>query len=194
MRLVIFRNAATMLFAAALAACSMQGMIDRMVSDEDKAFVDDFIEDIRGGDLAGLETVVDPDIWKESADQFAQAASEFPEGEVENQIVSYSFNSQSLGDNAPTNKEFTVVTSGDDHWTITRIGTYQRGGAPTVTSWSVEGTDEPPAELEALDTVGKVFMWAGIIFLAFVAFLIWLIVFLVRRSRRKGRERNAGIS
>jgi hypothetical protein len=101
--------------------------------------------------------------------------------------------SDSLGENAPTTKVFTVVTTDDEHWTVTQINTYQRGGTPTVTGWSVEGMDEPPAELEALDTVGKVFMWMGIIFLVFIAFVIWLIVFLVRRSRRKDRER-AGIS
>ncbi|MBC2778165.1 hypothetical protein [Parasphingopyxis marina] len=184
-----------MLFAAMLAACTMEGMIDRMVGEEDQAFVQQFVSDMREGDMEALEAVIDPDIWKESAGEFEQAAASYPEGEGETRIISYSMNSTSLGDNAPTNKEFTLVTTDDSYWTVTRINTYQRGGSPTVTAWSVEGMDEPPAEMEALETVGTVLTVAGIGLLIFVGIVIWLVVFLVRRSNRKSRERrNAGIS
>jgi len=178
-----------------LAACTMEGMIDRMVGDEDQAFVQQFVSDMREGDMAALEAVIDPDIWKDSAGEFDQAAASFPEGEGETRIISYSMNSTSLGDNAPTNKEFTVVTTDDSYWTVTHINTYQRGSTPTVTGWSVEGMDEPPAELEALETVGTVMTALAVGLLVFIAIVIWLIIFLVRRSNRKSRERrNAGIS
>lgn len=193
MSISIMRNAIILLFAGLLTACSMQGMIETMTSEEDRAMVQEFVGNIQTRDNAALQAMVDPDIWKESADQFEQAASMFPEGDSETQIIAYSVHTTNLGENARTTKEFTLVTTDEAHWTTTTISTLRDGGPQLITAWNVESTSERPADLEAMETVGQVFMWMGIIALIFFAGIIFLIVFLVRRSNRKKGER-AGIS
>ncbi|QLC23818.1 hypothetical protein HFP57_01395 [Parasphingopyxis algicola] len=193
MPISIIRTTIVLLAASLLAACSMQGMIETMTSEEDRAMAQEFVDNIRNRNDAGIEAMVDPDLWKSSADQFAQAAELFPDGESETKIIAYSMNSNGLGENARTVKDFTLVTTDERHWTTTRFSTFQQGGDPVITSWNVEGSGEPPADLEVMETVGNVFMWAGIVALLIFAGIVALIVWLVRRSKRKDRER-AGIS
>lgn len=187
------RNAFILLFAGLLAACSVQGMIETMTSEEDRAMVQAFVDNIQARDSAALEAMVDPEIWKESAGQFEQAAAMFPDGDSETQIIAYSMHSSGLDAGARTEKEFTLVTTDETRWTTTTISTLQDGGPQRITAWNVESSSEPPSDLETMETVGKVFMWAGIASLIFFAGIVALIVFLVRRSNRKKRER-AGIS
>jgi len=192
MSISIVRNAIILLFAGLLAACSMQGMIETMTSDEDRAMVQEFVDNIQARDSAALQAMVDPDIWKGSAGQFDQAAAMFPEGESETQIIAYRVHTSDLGENARTEKEFTLVTTDEASWTTTTISTLRDGGPQLITAWNVENTSERPADLETMETVGKVFMWMGIVALLFFGGIIALVVFLVRRSNRK--KRNAGIS
>ncbi|MEM8697409.1 MAG: hypothetical protein AAGE05_15415 [Pseudomonadota bacterium] len=178
---------------ALLTACSMQGMIETMTSDEDQAMAQQFVDNIRDRDGAALEAMVDPDLWKISAEQFEQAADFFPSGTGETRIISYSMNSDGLGEGARVEKDFTLVTTDETHWTTTRFSTFQEGGDPVIVAWNVEGSNEPPADLEVMETVGTVFMWAGIIALLLFVGVVVLIVWLVRRSKRKDTGR-AGIS
>jgi hypothetical protein len=187
------KNSIAILFALCLAACSMQGMIETMTSEEDRAMAQQFVADIRSGNSDGLEAVVTPDLWKSSQADFEGAANLFPERPGETNIIAYSMNSDSLGDGARTEKIFTLVTTDDTHWTTTRFTTLQEGGDPLITEWSVEGSSERPADLEAMENVGAVFMWVGITLLLILVGIVVLIVWLVRRSRRKDQER-AGIS
>lgn len=193
MGLSLVRNLLLLIAATALSACSMQGMIETMTSEEDRAMAQQFVDAIRTRDSAELEAMVDPEVWRNSAGQFEEAAGLFPSGTVETQITAYSMNSSGLGDGARTDKEFTLVTTNDEHWTTTRFRTFQEGGAPIIVAWSVDGSSEPPAELEAMEAVGTVFLWAGIVALLLLVGLIVLIVWLVRRSGRK-TEGNAGVS
>lgn len=190
------RNLVILLFASLVTACSMQGMIETMTSEEDRAFAQSFIDNIQAGDSATLQEMVDPDLWKESAGQLQQAAALFPEGDSETQIIAYSMNSDGLGEFARTEREFTLVTTDQTHWTTTRIKTFQEGGDPVIISWNVDGSSERPADMEMMENVGTVFMWAGIIALLIFVGIIVLIVWLVRRSRRKANTNggNAGIS
>ena len=193
MSIAIVRNTIILLFAALLAACSMQGMIETMTSEEDRAMVQDFVDNIQAGDSAALEAMVDPEIWKDSVGQFEEAATMFPEGESETQIIAYSMHANSLDEGARTEKEFTLVTTDETRWTTTTIATLQDGCPQRIVSWNVESSNEAPMEMETMETMGKVFMWMGIFALIFLGGIIALIVFLVRRSNRKKRER-AGIS
>lgn len=181
---------------AMLAGCSLQSTIDAMVSDDDRAMVEDFIEDVREGNLDDLRDEVDPDIWEDSEPQLEQAASLYPEREGETRIYSYSVNSNIDGDGRRTTKEFSAVTTDDDHWTITEIETLAIDGRQRITSWNVEGFDEEPADLEAMEQIGNVMLWGSIIGLLFVIGIVVLIIWLVRRSRRSrdlGPRRGADI-
>jgi hypothetical protein len=192
MALSLVRNTTILLFAGLLAACSMQGLIETMTSEEDRAMVQDFVDNIQARDSDALQAMVDPDIWKESSGQLDAAADVFPTGESQTQIIAYSVHTSDLGANARTEKEFTLVTTDETHWTTTTISTFQSGGDPAITAWNVEGSSERPADLETMETVGRVFMWMGIFGLLFLVGIVVLIVFLVRRSSRK--KNNAGIS
>ncbi len=193
MGLSIIRYLMALLALGALTACSMDNMIETMTSEEDRAMAQEFVDNIRTGNSADIEPMVDPEVWRNSAGQFDQAADLFPRGDVETRIIAYSMNSDGLGEGARTEKDFTLVTTDDQHWTTTRFSTLQEGGDPVIVSWSVDGSSEPPADLEVMETVGSVFMWAGIIALVFFVGIVVLIIWLVRRSRRKSQER-AGIS
>jgi len=63
--------------------------------------------------------------------------------------------------------------------------TLQEGGDPVIIGWHVDNSDEPPAELEIMENMGTVFLWAGIIGLVILIGIVVLVVWLVRRSRRK---------
>lgn len=193
MGLSIVRYLMAVMALGVLTACSMDSMIETMTSEEDRAMAREFVDNIRTGDSAGIEPMVDPEVWRNSAQQFEQAAGLFPDGEVETRIIAYSMNSDGLGEGARAEKEFTLVTTNEQHWTTTRFSTVQQGGDPVIVSWNVDGSSEPPADLEVMETVGSVFMWAGIVALVIFVGIIVLIVWLVRRSRRKNEGR-AGIS
>lgn len=193
MGLSIVRYLMAVMALGVLTACSMDSMIETMTSEEDRAMAREFVDNIRTGDSAGIEPMVDPEVWRNSAQQFEQAAGLFPDGEVETRIIAYSMNSDGLGEGARTEKEFTLVTTNEQHWTTTHFSTVQQGGDPVIVSWNVDGSSEPPADLEVMETVGSVFMWAGIVALVIFVGIIVLIVWLVRRSRRKNEGR-AGIS
>lgn len=175
-----------------VAACSLEGAIDAMTSEEDRAMALEFVDNIRHRDAEALRAVVDPQLWAQSAGQFEQAAALYPAEEGETRFIGYSVHMDSMDDGARTEKEFTLVTTDERHWTTTRFSTVQAGGAPVVVAWNVEGSDQPPQELEAMETVGTVFMWMGIIGLVVVIGLVVLVVWLVRRSNRKRRD--AGVS
>lgn len=192
----LVRNLVILLFASLATACSMQGMIEAMTSEEDRAFAQSFVDNIQAGDSAALQEMVDPELWKESAGQLEQAATLFPDGDSETQIIAYSMNSDGLGEFARTEREFTLVTTDQTHWTTTRLKTFQEGSDPLIISWNVDGSSERPADMEMMENVGTVFMWAGIIALLIFVGIIVLIVWLVRRSRRNANNngRDAGIS
>lgn len=183
----MIRKAAVLFAIGALAACSMQGAIDAMVSDEDRAMAEEFIDDIRDGNLDDLREEVDPDIWSDSEPQFRDAQAFYPEGDSETRIIAYSVNSDMNGGGRRTTKAFTLVTTDDEFWTITEIDTLAINGRQRVTRWNVEGSDSKPEELETLDSVGSVLLWASIIGLVFLIAVVALIVWLVRRSRRNMR-------
>ncbi len=176
----------TALLALMLAtACSMDTMIENMTSEEDRAMTQAFIDHIRARDMAALEAMIDPGLWKESVAPLEQAATMYPEGGGETRIMSYSMNSDGLGDSTRTRKDFILVTTDERLWTTTEIVTLQEGGDPAIIGWHVDNSDEPPAELEIMENMGTVFLWAGIIGLVILIGIVVLVVWLVRRSRRK---------
>lgn len=173
-------------------ACSLDTMIENMTSEEDRAMTQSFIDHVRARDMAALGAMIDPDIWKESVAPLEEAATLYPEGGGETRIISYSMNSDGFGDGARTRKDFVLVTTDERLWTTTEIVTLQEGGDPMIIGWHVDNANEAPAELEIMENMGTVFLWAGIIGLVFLIGIVILVVWLVRRSRRKSA--NAGIS
>ncbi|MBC7986967.1 MAG: hypothetical protein H7X93_09935 [Sphingomonadaceae bacterium] len=181
------RQACALVALGALAACSLQGAIDAMVSDEDREMVEEFIDDIRDGNLEDLREEFDEDIWAQSEPQLEAAAELFPEGDSETRFVAYSVNSNLDDGDRRTTKEFRVLTTDEDTWTITQIDTTAVNGRQRITAWNVEAYDEEPEEVAVLESAGTVMLWFSIIGLAFLIGVVVLIVWLIRRSRRNTR-------
>lgn len=179
----MFKKGCALLAMGALASCS----IDAMVSDEDREMVEEFIGDIEDGNLDDLRDELDEDIRARSEPQLEAARELFPEGDHETRFIAYSINSNIDGGGRRTGKEFRLVTTDEDVWTIIDIETRAINGRQRITAWNVEAYDEQPEEVAMAASVEKWFTWVAVGGLIVLIGVIALIVWLARRSRRKMR-------
>ena len=182
------------MMAAALlcGGCSMRGLIDKMVSDEDRALAMRTLDQIRKVDAASLTPLLAPEIRASSQGELIKAKSEFPAAAGSTEIVAFNTSSNYTNGVTSKSKSFTLVTTDQQLWTTTTLQFQGNDGPLMLTGWRVVGAKEKPAELQFLDTMETVLPIVGIVVLLFVVGLIALIVFLVRRSQRKARERGYG--
>lgn len=176
--------------ALALGGCSMRKMVDRMVSDEDRALAMGVLEDIRTRDASGFEAVLAPGIKADSLPQLASAANYFPASPGTTEIISYSTNSNYENGTTSRSKSFTLITTDEKSWTTTKLEFAGQDGPLQLTSWNVTGSPTKPDDLKMLETLDTVLPVAGAIVLLFGVGLIVLIILLVRRSQRRARERD----
>ncbi|HEV2747789.1 MAG TPA: hypothetical protein VGW34_10895 [Allosphingosinicella sp.] len=142
----------------AAAACSPRAAIEGLTSPEERAFATGFVEDLRGGDLAGLRPHFDDPQWAESAPQLPRARPLFPhEGATE--LIGYHVSTVVADGNRTTTKTYALVTGDGDRWTRTLIQTVARGGPATVTAWNVEAFAEPPPKLELYRAMEAAVPW-----------------------------------
>lgn len=178
-----------MAIAILCGGCSMRGMVNKMVSDEDRALAMRVLGDIRSGQSAKLKPLLAPEIWAESENEIAQAPGQFPTAPGSTEFISYSTSSNYENGKTTQAKSFTLVTTDQQIWTTTKLEFRGSGGPLQLTAWQVNGAREKPADLKTLEAIDKVLPIIGIVVLLFVIGLIVLIVFLVRRSSRRDRER-----
>lgn len=174
--------------ALALGGCSFRKMVDRLVSDEDRALAMGVIEDIRSRDATAFDAILAPEIKADSLPQLAAAAGYFPATPGKTEFIAYSTNSHYENGKSSSSKSFTLVTTDEKTWTTTKLQFESHGGPLRLTVWNVEGSPTKPADLQTLETVDKVLPIVGMIILIFAIGLIALIVVLVRRSQRRDRE------
>lgn len=179
----MLRKGCALVALGAFASCS----IDGMVSDEDREMVEAFIADIEDGNLDDLRDELDDDIWEQSEPQLEAARELFPEGDHETRFIAYSINSNLDDGDRRTEKDFRLVTTDEDVWTITRIETLAVNGRQRIVAWNVEAYDEQPEEVAMAASVGKWLTWVAVGGLIVLIGVIALIVWLVRRSRRSAR-------
>jgi hypothetical protein len=168
-----------------LGACTLRSAINTMTSEEDRAFAQAMVDNLRSGNSAWLQQHFRPDLWQDSAKQMAQVPSMFPGERGNTEIVNFSVSTNMSGGVTERNKEFTLVTQGGGRWTVTRFRTFSSGGPDQVVQWSVVPHTTAPPELAVMETWDAMvpWIWAGL--LIFVAFVGGLIFWLIRRSRRK---------
>lgn len=175
--------------AFALGACSVRKMVDRMVSDEDRALAMGVLEDIRTGDATGFEAVLAPDIKADSLPQLASATGYFPASPGTTEIIGYSTNSNYSNGVTTRSKSFTLITTDQKTWTTTQLAFAGQDGPLRLTGWNVTGSQTKPDAVRTLETLDTALPIAGAIVLLCAIGLIVLIVVLVRRSRRRAWER-----
>lgn len=185
---MIMRRLCVLLLVGLLAACSLRGAMNAMTSEEDRAFAQAMVDNLRSGNQAWLEQHFDAQLWQESAKRLPEAPVLYPPAPGTTELVSYNFQSNNLGSGAQRSQEFTLVTEGGGRWAVTRFRTFAAGGAaPRVVQWSVVPHTTEPSELTMLKAMDRAvpWMWAGA---GFVLLLVVGIVVLIVRSNRRKRD------
>ena len=174
-----------LLLTVLLAACTMRSAINTMTSQEDRAFAQAIVDNLRGGNAPWLQQHFRPDLWRDSAKQMAQVPSMYPGERGTTEIVNFSVSTNISNGVTERNKEFTLVTEGGGRWTVTRFRTFSSGGPDQVVQWSVVPHTSPPPEMAVMETWDAMvpWIWGGL--LIFIALIGGLIFWLVRRCRRK---------
>ena len=168
-----------------LAACTMRSAINTMTSEQDRAFAQAMVDNLRRGNTDWLQQHFRPDLWQQSAKQMAGVPAMFPAETGTTEIVNFSTSTNMTNGRTERNREFTLVTHGGGRWTVTRFRIYSDGGRDQVVAWSVVPHSTAPEELTVIQAWDSIvpWIWAGLVIL--VAAVGGLIFWLVRRSRRR---------
>jgi hypothetical protein len=179
-----------LLFCVILTAgCSVEGAIERFSSPEDRAFAQRFVENVRTGNQEALKPEFDAELWEKSREQLPQASPLFPPGRGDTKLIGFNISTNVTNGASTTRKEFTLVTTDQTHWTVTRLVTLAQDGPARVVEWNVNGFGEPPPELKTYESMERLAPWyqaGAIILLIGGGVLVW---WLVRRSRRRSTAR-----
>lgn len=165
-----------------LAACSLRTAINAFTSEEDRAFAHEMVERLRAGDVAWLEHRFSSDLWVMSAAPLARAPALFPREPGETQIVSAEVSTDISGGVSRREIGFTLVTTSEGQWTVTRFRTLSQGGPDQVVQWSVTRQHLPPVELQLIEGWDRAAAWLRILGPLALLAVIGLIVWLVRRK------------
>ena len=168
-----------------LGACALRSAINAMTSEEDRAFAQAMVDNLRRGNSAWLEQHFQPELWQQSGKQMTDVPGMFPRETGTTEIVSFSTSTNMSDGRSQRNKEFTLVTHGGGRWTVTRFRTYSMGGPDRVVEWSVVPHGSPPPELTMIETWDAMVPWIWGALIVTLAGVALLIIWLVRRSRRK---------
>ena len=150
---------------ALLAACTMRAAINTMTSEEDRAFAQAMVDNLRHGNSAWLQQHFRSDLWDESSKQMSGVPAMFPREAGATEIVNFSVSTNMSGGTTERNKEFTLVTQGGGRWTVTRFRTYSSGGPDQVVQWSVVPHTSAPPELAVMETWDSIvpWIWGGLL-------------------------------
>ncbi|MGQ0558996.1 MAG: hypothetical protein ACT4OE_05335 [Sphingosinicella sp.] len=170
-----------------LAACSLRSAIETFTSEQDRVFAHDMVERLRAGDTFWLEPRFSHELWAMSTVPLARAPALFPREPGETQIVSAQVSTDISGGISRRERGFTLVTSGDGQWTVTRFRTLSQGGPDEVVQWSVTRQHLPPIELQLMHGWDRALGWLRILGPLALFAVIGLIVWIVRHNRR-GRD------
>ena len=179
------RRIVVLLLILLAGACSMRSAIEAMSSPEDRAFAEEMVERLRGGDSEWLRARFDPELWERSGKQLALVPDMFPQVPGTTEIVGFNINTSNTGGRVERSKEFTLVTHGGGRWTVTTVATFSSGGPDRVVRWSVVPHNSAPPELTAIETFEAVLPWIWGTLVVVLALVGGLIFWLVRRSRRR---------
>jgi hypothetical protein len=178
------RHWLTVLLTLLLAACSMRQALNVVTSEEDRAFALEVTEKLREGDASWLQERFSGDLWAMSGTELARAPSLFPRIRGETEIVSAEISSQISAGMTARERAFTLVTSGEGEWTVTRFRTFSDGGPERIVQWRVTRHRSPPPELLLYHGFDRTMRWLAIAGPALLLAAIALIFWLLRRSRR----------
>lgn len=176
--------------ALALAACSMQSMMEAMSTPEERQFAQDFVANLRSGNEAWFRERMAPYSWERSESMFAARRGLFPPERGRTTLTSYSLSvNRDPGGRTVRSVSYALVTEAGGQWIETRFDTLAEDGAPQqVSQWSVVPLSGRPPELAFMEASEKAVPWMwgfAALLLAVIAGIVWAIV---RSSRRKRAE------
>jgi len=173
--------------ALALAACSMQSMIEAMSTPEERQFAQDFVSNLRSGNEAWFQERMAGENWEGSKSMFTARRGLFPRERGTTTLTSYSMSvNRDPGGRTVRSVSYALVTEAGGQWIETRIETFAEDDArPQVTDWSVVPLSGRPPELAFMEASEKAVPWMwgfAALLLAIIGGIVWAIV---RHSRRK---------
>lgn len=172
-----------------LGACSMRTIIETFIPERDRAFAQEMVKRLRGGDEAWLRQHFAPELWAQSSGQLRSVPALFPSETGKTELVAANMASNTVNGRTERNKEFTLATQGGGRWTVTSFRTYSAGGPDKIVQWSVVPHSSRPPEVAMYETwdAALPWFWGGmaIALLGIAGLVFWL----VRRSRRRQEAR-----
>lgn len=174
-----------LLIVLLLSACSIRSAVDAFTSEQDRAFAQEMVKRLRGGDQAWLRQHFEPELWVQSRGRLGFVPGRFPREAGKPELIAVNIWSNTVNGRTERNKEFILATKGGSRWTVVHFRTYSTGGPDKVVQWSVVPYSSRPPEVAIIETwdAALPWFWAGMaITLCGIGGLIF---WLVRRSRRE---------
>ncbi|HMO75931.1 MAG TPA: hypothetical protein PKD99_05170 [Sphingopyxis sp.] len=171
--------------AAALAGCSFQGTLDKMVSpDRQKEIID--VGQRFCTDPVSNSRLLHPEIATSAQDMAPLLPNECPEGQATWQLASYQWNTNINNGLKQRQEDAVVVGTGNAKWTTVSLRFYAENDAPLqIVQWNVLGSTTKPEALTFIEQYEKGMKTAGIAGAILLLLVGGLVVWLVRRSRAK---------
>ena len=171
-----------------LGACSMRSAMEKMTSEEDRAFAQEMVTRLRQGDAEWLQARFDPQLWAQSGKEVAGAGQHYPAVPGTTEMVSFSTSTGTTNGAYQRTREYSLVTHGGGRWTTTSFTTHSTGGPDLVVSWRATPHDREPTELTMLNSIDNALPWIQAGMVAVLVGAGFLVFWLVRRSRRRRRD------
>jgi hypothetical protein len=175
---------------AFLGACSPEKLMDMVVPEQDRAFSQAMVENLRAGNRAWLQAHLDPQLWAVSEGDIEPARRKYPHVHGTNRLTSYTRDNGVVGERQNrVRKTFEILTDGGSSWAVTRFRTESTGGPDLVVEWEVERLDSEPAFLR-IERATRGWRPATLVALgiglgASIAIGVTALLFLWRRRRKK---------
>ena len=168
-----------------LGACSLRTAVDAFSTEQDRAFAQEMVSRLRGGDHDWLERHFEPELWAQSTRHMGFVPGRFPREAGTTELIGFSISTNFVNGQTQRTKQFILTTHGGDQWAITSFQTYSTGGTDRVVQWSVMPHSSRPPEVAMIETWDSALPWFWGGMAITLCGIGGLIFWLVRRSRQK---------
>lgn len=183
----VHRYAYVAALSAALAGCSFQTALDKLVSPErQKELV--AIGERFCADPANVKFLLHPEIANSTTEAAPALPRECPEGKATWQLASYNWKTNVTPGLKQRQEEVVVVGNSPGKWTTVSMRFYAENDGPMqITEWNVLGSKTKPPALEFVEEYDAGVRTMRIVLPIVLIAIGGLIFWLVRRHRAKRR-------
>lgn len=143
------------LCAVLLGGCTRERMIRWLTTDEERAQTIRFVEAIRTGDRAFLESRLEAEAWRHTEPVLPQARAVFPPGQVRWRVTGVNMHTIYAGPVTTVLKRIVIEGFGGGRWYLAAVETRQVEGPARVVAWNVTPFASRPGAEHAFTLSGK---------------------------------------